>query len=96
MAFRKALIVGTTLAVVAPVAFAQDTPPTPQPTVLNREFCRQPENAEIPECIELLENADNLLPLVGAGAGLLGLAALAGGGGSTTSTSTTTTTGGGS
>jgi hypothetical protein len=96
MVFRRTAFGAFFFALAAPVAVAQDTPPAgqPEPIVINREFCLKPENAEFPQCAELLEGgATNLGPLVGGGIGVLGLAGLAGGGSTSTTTTGTTTTG---
>ena len=53
--------------------------------------CSNPVNAEAEDCIDLdaLEGITNFAPLVGAGAGILGLAAIAGGGDSADGTTGT-------
>ncbi|TMV05647.1 hypothetical protein FGK63_16530 [Ruegeria sediminis] len=92
MAIRQTLIAAAALAVTAAPVFAQNTvQPQPQTVQLTRELCLKPENAERAECAALLENATNLVPLIGAGAGLLAVAAAAGGGGGGSTISTTGT-----
>ncbi len=95
MVFRNAAFGTVFIALSASIAAAQDTPPAqPEPIVIDRAFCLRPENAEFPQCAELLEGgATNLAPLVGGGIGVLGLAGLAGGGSTSTTTTGTTTTG---
>ena len=94
MSIREIFVLASALVLTAPAAIAQDTPPdTLQLVVIDREFCSDPANAEIPQCAEFLErSATNVAPLVAGAVGLLGAAALAGGGSSSTTTTTTTTT----
>ena len=96
MAFRESLVLSTILAVGATAVIAQQTRP---PTEQEIAFGQIDENKDEPLCAAIQSGGGvpvstattNLAPLVGVGAGVLGLAAL-GGGGSTSSTTSTTGT----
>ncbi len=87
---RQILLTLAVAAAGAVPALAQDNPVAETPL-----DCSDPANAAAEECVNLeeLEGVTNFAPLVGAGVGLLGIAALAGDdGGSSDGTTGTTST----